>query len=173
MTNKMYENANKVTFLVSVYPEHTLPQIIELLQMPAIDINAGLWYAQELGFLSQPDPDTNTAKLLKTPEVWTFGQAVYDLEEALLYCFRQLAEKETDMEETYLSNWTADYPSHDVTIALKHLEAINELAQYAIEDDANMYTFFTLPVNKDKLWGKKQFKHDPLPQRKLNNKKKK
>lgn len=156
------ENAHKITFLVETYPEHTLPQIIELLQMPAIDINAATWYAQEEGWLSEVDPETNMVSLTFKEHRYDFGHSVDDLEAKLLFCFEKLAAKETDLEENYLSNWTLGYPSHDVLIALKDLETDKLLAQYQIEDGENKYVFFTLYSNRKKLWGQAQFKTNPL-----------
>ena len=36
------------------------------------------------------------------------------------------------------------------------------IAEYEIEDGENKYVFYTLYQNRDKLWGRKQFKADPL-----------
>lgn len=158
----MTENANKIAFLVESYPKHTMSQIIALVQLPAIDINAAIWYATELGFIGEPDEKTGVPPLLNRPMVWNFGEAEGDLEDELVYCFKQLAKKETDLEENYLSNWTAGYSNHDTLIAVKSLEQEGVLAQYQIEDKENKYIFFTLAENKDKLWGQHQFKENPL-----------
>jgi len=156
------DNAAKVTFLVREYPDHTLAQIIEMLSMPAININTAIWHAQELGYISEPDEETGKVVPLTTPATWEFGEAIKNLEAMLIYSFRQLAKKETDLEEQYLSNWTAGYPPHDVLIALKDLENQGILVQYQIEDGENKYVFFTLAENRGKLWGQKQFKKNPL-----------
>jgi hypothetical protein len=156
------ENAHKITFLVESYPNHTLAKIIELLQMPAIDINAATWYAQEEGWITQVDEETGMVALAFDEHVYHFGKSVTNLEEKLLYCFEKLASKETDLEENYLSNWTLGYPAHDVMIALRDLEEDGLLAQYQIEDGENKYIFFTLAENKDKVWGQKQFKANPM-----------
>ncbi len=163
MADKILENAHKVTFLVHQYPEHTMGQIIELLQMPSIDINSAIWMAIEEGFITEPDKDNNGAvTLLNVPILWEFGQTVKELETALMFCFKKLATKQTDLEENYLSQWTAGYSSHDTLIALRQLILLEELAQYTIEDGENVYTFFTLYKNRAKAWGRSQFKKDPL-----------
>jgi hypothetical protein len=161
-TRKMLENANKVAFLIESYPNHTMTQIIELLQMPAIDINAAIWYAQEVGFINEPDGETQIATIKNKPETWDFGSDVADLEDTLLYCFKELAKTERDLEENYLANWTAGHSAMNVMIALKHLENNRELVQYEIEDGENAYVFFTLYENSEQLWGRKQFKTDPM-----------
>lgn len=164
------DNAAKVTFLVREYPDHTLGQIIELLGMPAININTAIWYAQEQGWISEPDEETGKVTLLNEPTTWEFGDSTNNLEAMLVYSFNQLVKKETDLEETYLSNWTAGYPSHDVLIALKDLENQGILVQYQLEDGENKYVFFTLAENRDKLWGQKQFKKNPLTDEPQGNK---
>lgn len=167
ITTKMLENANKVTFLFEAYPEHTVNEVIKLLEMPAIDINAGIWAAQELGFITAPDPVTNHVTLIKKPDLWDFGDAEGDLEEAIMFSFQQLAKKETDLEEQYLAQWTQGYPAHDVLIALKQLLADKQLATYELEDKeadgtSSTYTFYTLYENGEQLWGKKQFKQEAV-----------
>lgn len=161
-SQRMFQNANKIAYLVQQYPEHKLTEIIGLLQMPAIEINTAIWRATEEGFISEPDKDNGTIELLKAPETWDFGTTVNDIKDMLLYSFAELSKKETDLEENYLSQWTAGYPTHDILIATRHLLETKELAQYMIEDKDSTYTFFTLYENRDKLWGRQQFKIDPL-----------
>jgi hypothetical protein len=165
-TKKMLENAHKVAFLAEQYPEHTLGQIIALLQIPSIDINAAVWTAVEAGLISEPDKSTGTFQRLKTPAVWAFGDTVRDLQNEIVYCFNKLARNETDLEENYLSQWTAGYTSHDVMICLNNLLNSNILSEYQIEDGENSYTFYTLYENREQLWGRKSFKKDPLAKRK-------
>ena len=184
ITEKMLHNANKFAFLVKAYPKHTLGQLIKLFQASAIDINTAIMAATELGFIGEPDKKTGMAKLAKPPAIWDFGKEQMDLQDAIVYGFSRLALKETDLEESFLlgnnflsgdettpSGWLAGYPAHDVLIAIKALESDHRLAQYDIEDtltakgkngEPNIYTFFTLYVNRDKKWGLKQFKKDPL-----------
>lgn len=170
ITKKMLENANKVTFLMLQYPEHSLVQIISLLQMPAIEINTAIWTAEEMGFIGKPDDETGITPVLSPPEPFAFGDNVKELEDMLVYALGKIAEKEQDIEENYLSNWTSGYSSHDVMIALKDLINDRVVASYIIEDSendieeekANEYTFYTLFKNKDHLWGRKQFKIDPI-----------
>lgn len=181
ISKKMQHNAHKFAFFVETYPEHTVAQIIAILEMPAIDINCAIWAATELGIISEPDKETNMTAILKKPEVWNFGKVEADLEDALLYSFQQLAKKETDLEENYLSQWTGGYTSHDVMIALKQLINDEQIASYELEDtltmkgkngEPNIYTFFTLYENRDKQWGAKQFKQSPIPPKKDDTDKK-
>lgn len=159
---KIFNNANKVAFLVYRYPEHTMQQIIKLLHIPAIDINAAFWQAVEAGYLNELDPETDMITIKRLPTKFEFGDTVNDLRDALIYSFTNLARKETDLEEQYLSNWVGGYAPHDIMIAIGSLLVEKKLAQYVIEDDGNKYTFFTLYKNREKLWGRQQFKTDPL-----------
>lgn len=170
MTPTMIHNANKVGYLVKQYPEHDMNQIIGLFVLPPIDINAAVWAAIELGFISEPDPDEHAVRLLKEPESWDFGQDVNDLIDTIYYCMEKLNSKENDMEDNYLSNWTMGYQAHDILVAMKRLLENKQLATYELEDGENAYDFYTLYDNREQLWGRKQFKKDPLAQRK--NKKK-
>lgn len=160
--NKMLNNANKVAYLVQQYPEHKLEQIVALLGMPAIDINTAVWYAVEVGFITEPNKETGKIELAKPPKTWDFGPDYDSLEDMMLYAFQKTAKQETDLEEHYVSNWTLGHTSHDVIIAMLRLLEDKKIAKYVIEDGENPYTFYTLYENREKLWGRKQFKHDPL-----------
>lgn len=162
ITTKMLENANKVAYLVEQYPEHKISQTIALLAMPSIEINTAIWAATELNFITAPDKATEKVALATPPETWQFGHEVEDLRETLLYSFEQIAKKEIDLEEYQLSEWTSGYPSHDIIIAMKLLLNSKQLHEYVLEDGENNYTFYTLYENRDKLWGRKAFKKDPL-----------
>lgn len=163
--SKMIENANKVAFLVKQYPDHTLTQIIGLLGMPSIEINTAIWKATELGYITELDTETQKVALgPNAPEVFEFGDTVNELMEMITFSFGELAKKEQDLEENYVSNWTMGYASHDVLIALAHLVNTRVLATYDLtdpKDTESTYTFFSLYENGEQMWGKKQFKQEP------------
>lgn len=163
-TKKMLENAHKVTFLIQQYPEHTLEQIISILQLPAIDINSAIWCAVNEGFIEEPGSAGELA--LKTvPKKWNFGNTVDELRDAIAYSFAELATKEKDLEENYLGNWTLGYNSHDVLIAMKQLLNDKVLAEYQLTDPEDLkstYTFYTLWENSEQMWGRKSFKNAPV-----------
>lgn len=167
VTKKIRYNAHKVAYLANQFPNHKLKQLVDLITLPQIDINAALWYAQELGLIKGINKDTEEVERGETPTEWDFGPEVAELETLLVYCVKQLGSDEADMEEVYMSNWTNGYPSHDVLIALKHLVNQKILATYELtdvqededgQDASSTYTFFTLFKNRSKKWGKKQFK---------------
>lgn len=167
LDTKTTQDAHKVAYLIQQFPKHTMAEIIALLVMPAIDINTAIWAAQDMNLIGEPDEKTGKAELLEPPKSWDFGTDEKHLENVLLYCFGQLAKKETDLEETYLSNWTNGYTAHDVLIALRRLLESRQLAEYQIDDTdkqgvVNAYTFFTLYDNREQLWGTKQFKEPPV-----------
>jgi len=161
----MNHNANKVAFLVKQYPEHTLTQIIGLLGMPSIDINTSIWAATEMGYITELDQETS--RVLPGPDMprkFTFGSKVNELMQKLHYAFSNLAQREEDLEENYVSNWTLGYDAHDVLIALSHLVNTKVLARYELtdpKDTESTYTFYSLYENGEQMWGKKQFKEEP------------
>lgn len=171
ITRQMLENANKVVYLAEQYPEHNLTQLISLLQLPAIDINNAVWAAIDMGWLTEPDKKTKRVEVLQRPEPYYFGESVDDLQDILLYAFERLGKQETDLEEYSLSQWVQGYPSHDVLIAMRLLLDGKKLHEYMIEDGENNYTFYTLYENKDKVWGSKQFKQNPLNRNKPGKRK--
>lgn len=160
--SKIVENSHKVAYLIQQYPEHKLEQIIGLIQMPAVDINAAIWHAIDTGLISDPDPETGASTFLKEPKKWQFGETVDQLKETLVYAFQKLAKKESDLEENYLNSWLQGYTAHDELIVMKTLLNDHTFAEYMIEDGDSQYTFYTLYENRDKLWGRAQFKKDPL-----------
>jgi hypothetical protein len=172
ITDKMLENAHKITYLISVYPEKQLSEIINLIQLPAIQINAGIWTAVELGYVSEPNEETGITAVLSPPDPYNFGEYEQELEASLIYCFSKLLKKEQDMEENYLSGWTNGYGSHDTIIAMKQLLSNHILAEYEIEDGENVYKFYTNYDTREQLWGKKQFKLPPKTDKIKRNKKK-
>lgn len=176
ITSKMRENANKIAFYIEQYPEKKLPELLKMLEMPAIDINSSLWAAQELGYIAEPEKD-GTLKLLDFPLTWDFGAIVDDLKEAMMYSFAKLALKETDLEENQIAQWTLGYRALDVLIAVKSLLTERKLFEYEILDQQrdekgklqfkkgkpimDTYIFYTLWENSEQEWGRKQFKTDP------------
>jgi hypothetical protein len=160
----MFNNAMKLTYLVEQYPEHTAGQIFALMIMPPIQINTALWYAIDAGWVSKPDGETGEITLLKKPDAWEFGDVLYSLKHMIEYGFKKMAENETDMEEFGFNSWTEGYASHDIAIATMLLIAEGKLATYRLQDPKDLksiYLYYTLPENRDKLWGRTQFKVQP------------
>lgn len=164
--NKITNNAMKVAYLVKKYPEHSVAQIIELLAMPAIEINTAMWEATDQDWINDPDLAKVDGPLgPKTPpEHWDFGTELNELMDMILYSFRRLARKEHDLEENYLSNWTMGYKAMDVMIAMSVLLERGHLGTYQLtdpKDKESVYTFYTLAGNVDKQWGRANFKVQP------------
>lgn len=164
--NTMLHNANKITYLIEQFPKHSPEEILALLQMPPIDVNAAMWYAQELGWITDINKKTNKMKLLATPDMWDFGPLEKTLEDEIEFCFQRLGKDETDLDEKFLSDWTNGYPAHDVIIAMKRLLNDRVLFEYRLTDtdkdgNENVYKFFTLYENSEMQWGKKNFNKAP------------
>ena len=141
-----------------------------MVPMPAVDLNNGLWYAEEMGWIHPPDEKTRILKPKHMPEEWDFGQGVKDLENAILYWLGKLADRETDPEDYQVGTALMGYPPHDILIAMRELERKKLVHEYAIEDTLSeleedkpsTYIFYTLMQNKNKQWGSKHFKKNPL-----------
>lgn len=165
--NRNLTNANKIAYLVKCYPEKNAQQILGLIaQMPDLEANAGLWFAQELGWLSELDKDGKFT-LLNQPEQWMFGDDVDTLEDIAMYAFRKLAKNETDLEEYQFNEWFDAYYAHDVFVVTNKLLEDKVIATYEIEDtDAegvvNTYTFYTTYENSEMRWGEKAFAKKPV-----------
>lgn len=180
--SKVKNNAHVITYLVRAYPEKPMRDvrdnkgqvtdqgIFSLLTMPAIEINTALWYAQDQKWLLPPTDENGRIELTGEPSEWDFGPDELELEGMLLYAFHQLNAKERDLEEFFVSQWTMGYPAHDVLIAVKRLLETQKLHEYEIEDGENKYIFYTLYENRDKLFGRREFKQDPLAEIKRGNK---
>lgn len=162
VTKKIAENAHKVVYIIQQFPQHTMKQVIDLLQMPALDINTAIWAAVQEGYISEPHPHTGMVKLLKTPKTYEFGEQVDDLKKAIAFSFQHLSAKKIDLEENYLAQWTQGYAPQDILVAMRQLLSEKLLAEYAIEDSDSTYIFYTLYPNRKKQWGRAQFKVDPL-----------
>lgn len=157
-------NAHKVTYLVKRYPDKTFLEIINLLAMPSIDINVAIWYAQEQGWVSDPDPETQKINFLKAPEQWNFGQMADHLRDTLMHAFQALGRNEKDLDEATFTGWCTGYPQHDVLIVTNLLIDERKLATYELTDPNDLkstYTFYTLFENLENMWGRKYFKEEP------------
>lgn len=163
--NRQLENANKITYLVKMYPTKPANELIELLQVPPIEVNAAIWLAQELGFLKEELEDDRM--LIGTPpETYQFGEAEQALEANIIYCFKRIARDETDLDEKFLTDWLMGYPAQDALIAVNRLLEDRVLFEYELTDDnpklgKSVYKFYTLFENSEMQWGKKNFKIEP------------
>ena len=170
---KTTQNAQKVAFLVNEYPEHTMGDILKLIQGPPIDTNSAIWAAVELGYITNPDTSENCATVVKLPHKWDFGPDVDHLVQTLEFAFQNLGKKEMDLGEVYLSNWTLGYAPDDHMLAVNLLLKRKVLSMYVLEDTdekgvVNEYTFYTSYENRYKEWGRKQFKRPDSLSRKKN-----
>lgn len=155
------QNAHKVVYLATLYPDQPMPIIFSMFQMPAIDINSAMWFAVDKGWLI--DNGNDKAPTIQAPSEWNFGEDVEAMQEKILIGLKHVAKVENDIEEGFLMQWCQGYPSHVLHIAVKDLVAQGKLGTYSIDDleeDGNKstYTFYCLPENTDKRWGEKQFK---------------
>ena len=86
---------------------------------------------------------------------------IYESVRNVVYYFN---EKEMDIEEGLMWQWLNGIRPLMIEFTIDDLVMGNKIAKYDLTDpkDAeNVYTFLTLPENKDKQWGTKQFKVAP------------
>lgn len=162
--NIKLENANKLAFLVKEFPDKNVTDLLDIVQMPPVQSNAGFWLAQELGWVS--DVKDGKITFIKAPEKWEFGDVTEGLIDQIQYCFGRLAKDETDLEEKWLTDWLTGYPPQEILIAMHYLLDQRVLAEYEITDKANSvgpstYKFYTLFENLEQQWGRKQFSKNP------------
>jgi hypothetical protein len=174
---KILENAHKLAFYMQQYPDKRLPEVSTQMAMPAIDINAAMWCAEDMGYIAPVNKGTGELRFLAEPaDGWEFGQGVSDLKASLMYCMAVLARREADLEEFFIARWTAGYPAFDIIVAVKSLLVNGHLVEYELQDqrvdekgnkmfeeDENtplmdVYIFYTLAANAGKEWGKASFK---------------
>ena len=73
-------------------------------------------------------------------------------------------EKEMDIEEGLMWQWLNGIRPLMIEFTIDDLVMTDKIVKYNLtdpEDLKNVYTFLTLPENKDKKWGRKQFKVAP------------
>lgn len=177
VTSRMLENANKFAYLVKIEKarelkgeleegeeeQTTLARCINKFGVPAIEINTAIWYATELGFITEPDKTTGNVEIAKEPDAWEFGTTIETLEDMVIYGLVQMAKKEQDFEENYVYNWCLGYAKHDIEIMIAHMLEERRIYDYELtdpDDPASTYLFFTLPENLEMMWGKNAFKPD-------------
>lgn len=175
--NKAMEIAHKIAYLSREWPEQTIAELSQLFQTNRMEFNIGAWMAEELGYI---EVDQTTKKIThpKEPEAWVFGDNVMELQWAILYTLQNIQADEADIDEGALQiDWCAGEPVVDVTIAVKELLKEGLIAEYNLvnttvvkkatkkkpaEISEQPYTFYTLPVNLGKEWGRKQFPNEKL-----------
>lgn len=169
LEEKAQDDIQKVLFLASGYPKKTVTELAAMFQDSPLNTNTAIWRTQDLGYLTVEKDGKFTLAKDKLPEEWKLGPEVDYLLKVIPYVFKRLAKEESDMEENFFGTWSQGYASQDVIIALKILINDQVLAMYELVDGLNdsknkktieTYTFYCLAENRQKEWGRKQFK-DP------------
>lgn len=158
------QDAYKIAYLITKYPNHKLEDILSLLEMPQININAAIWKAVELSLIDEPEQGKIPVSYFELEDkLRIFDEYVTELVGIIHYAFKQLARKETDFEEFQLMTWCKGYANHNILIALNLLLDKGIIAKYSLltkmlDNKSEEFMFYTLAENKDKEWGRKQFK---------------
>lgn len=177
--SKTHLSCMKFVLLVRKYPNRTLNELLDKVDLPSVDLDFLVFNMVNSGIIEEPTQENPV--VLKPP---------YNGENIQSYVCKELMKDENvlilsikigmvmefiaktaeaDIVENTMKMWLRGYPSLDQLAALTLLVETNKMAEYEIEDGENKYLFYTLYENKDKLWGRKQFKKDPL---KTNKRKK-
>lgn len=158
-TNYDTQNMHKFLFLANEFPGKKIDHVINLFQLPLIEVNNTIERLSEEGYL-HIDSKTNRYDVLKVPEVWVFGDGVQRISEGVLYAMNTYADRwGRDVEENYFGGWLTGYASHDVMVAVHQLLNENKLAKYVLESKSEgKYLFYCLPQHIDEERGRKQFK---------------
>lgn len=169
-------NAHKVAFICNAYPEKKIGEIGEMFMLAIMEFNTAVWRAEELNYIEVAQNGSGEVRIDTLPKEWKFDEDVTILLQDIPYVLKKFAVKESDIEENYLTNWTAGFPSQDVFIAIKKLLADGVIATYNVinvnkiepskkgikrgkktKTVEDTYTFYTLPENAENQWGRKQF----------------
>lgn len=131
----------------------------ELMYPPLFLINA-LEYGKTLGILEH-DYKTDKVTVLKDAPTTHMGMEVTMLMNALEDKIRYENAKEQDLTLGLIQQWCTGVRPSAAELALRRLVLDNVLYEYDLadpKDKKSVYTFYTLVENKDKNYGKKQFK---------------
>jgi hypothetical protein len=153
----MEENVHKLVYLAREYPDKTITEVAGLFSLPALEVNAAIWAAQDMGYIIV-DEKTKKATVDMVPDMWRFGKDISNIEGYLVYVFERLSRDETDPEENFLLTWMRGYPTHDVLVALKHVVDEGILSTYTVKNAGEKYLFYSLARNAEHKWGEKQFR---------------
>lgn len=169
--DKITKNAKVVAELARLFPNSSISAIMRVLDMPQIDKNNAIWYAQGAGFIEDIGVKDLSKTVVPTSDKKTTFQESDQARGAITYAMHQLAKEEVDMAEFTLMEWMGGgYPLHYQSIAIAQMLEDKSLASYVILEDTpkgkngkggvatNPYVFYTLPENEHEHWGFKQFK---------------
>lgn len=163
-STKLIEAAHRAAYVVYQYPDKKMDDLIELFKLPAIEFNAAFWLAEDLGLITELDPETNLFTFVKAPDDWTFGSSVEHLMEMITYGFQHMAARESELDEEQFGFWTLGYNPAHILIAMKRLIEKKVMATYDLTDPTDLkstYTFYTLYENAEQMWSKNRFKVQP------------
>jgi len=133
----------------------------ELMYPPIFIINA-LECGKEMGVLVH-DYESDEVKVLGYDGVdfGEMGSEIAVLKEAFLEKLRYEAGREEDVSLGLLQSWCVGVRPSAAELALRVLVDSKELATYRLsdpDDESSTYDFYTLWENREKMWGRKQFK---------------
>lgn len=171
------QNMHKIAYIATLNRTKPINHISQMFSIKPLNFNVAAWTAEDEGLI-KVSRKTALIKEVNPPKEWDFGPEVPELKKNVLYTFKKLGAEEGDLEDNQFGFWVSDYRPEDVYIAVKSLIEEGKLASYvltnthtlpakgkkgsAVEVVKDDYTFYTLPENVGKKWGKKQFPNQKL-----------
>lgn len=140
----------------------TMGKIAQELMYPPLFLINALDLGVSRGVLEH-DYESDELKVVKEPASTHMGEEVNWLKNALEDKVRYENDRENDLSLGLVQQWCTGVRPSAAELALRRLVLDRVLAEYELtdpKDKDSVYTFYTLIGNKDKQWGKKQFKSE-------------
>jgi len=160
MVNDIINDARKVAYLVYLYPKKGLQQIAELMSMPPIAKDCAIIEASRQGWVEiskKKGQLTLTTEEIPEP---TFDDMMVMIRDRVRFIIKHHNSEEQDIDEVVLLQMLVGYPVQDILITLNLMLDEGTIANYTIAEGKkgeNVYTFWTMPENVGKEWGRKRF----------------
>jgi hypothetical protein len=138
----------------------TMGALAKELMYPALFLIEALEYGKSLGVLEH-DYKSDKLSVVGEYEGTYMGEEI----DRVMGCLEELVsvhnEREEDLSLGLIQTWCMGIRPSACELALRRLVLDGTLAEYRLtdpKDTKSSYDFYTLAENKDKQWGKKQFK---------------
>jgi len=158
------EIARQITMLVEISPLSTTSEIAQMLAYPPLFTINGIAAAVQAGYITQDrkkDMLTLSMNKLDYTQGAIFGETDARVREEIMQAVERANSKQDDQSVDQLKLWALGVPSSAIDMALHALAKMGAVVRYTLEDPQDpesKYEFITLPDNKGKDWGYKQFK---------------
>lgn len=146
-----------------LHPDWTISRIASELGYSPLFIIEALHLGEIEGDFKR-DEEKDTLVDVQWPERVSSSELLDDLYESIHKVVGYFNAKEMDIEEGLMWQWLNGVRPLMIEFTIDDLVMGDKIAKYDLtdpKDEKSVYTFLTLPENKDKQWGRKQFKVAP------------